>query len=60
MKDLQANVGKAVPITFSTYGAHSALAAAMIVPVSIAIQLVTIAIVNFCSYQLSSSYSVNM
>ena len=40
MKDLKANVGKAVPKTFATFGAHSALAAAMIVPVSIAIQSV--------------------
>ena len=42
MKDLKANVGKAVPITFATFGAHSALAAAMIVPVSIAIRLVAV------------------
>lgn len=41
MKDLKANmVGKPLPKTFATFGAHSALAAAMIVPVSIAIRLV--------------------
>ena len=40
MKDLKANVGESLPKTFATFGAHSALAAAMIVPVSIAIQSV--------------------
>ena len=38
MKDLKANVGESMQKTFATFGAHSALAAAMIVPVSIAIQ----------------------
>ena len=41
IKNLQANtVGKPLPKNFATFGVHSALAAAMIVPVSIAVRLV--------------------
>ena len=43
IKNLQANtVGKPLPKNFATVGTHSALAAAMIVPVSIAIRLVIV------------------
>lgn len=40
MKNLKANkIDKPLPKTFATFGAHSALAAAMVVPISIAIRL---------------------
>ena len=40
-KNLKANVvDKPLPKAFATFGVHSALAAAMIVPVSIAVRLV--------------------
>ena len=43
MKNLKANtVGKPLPKTFGTFRVHSALAAAMVVPVSIIIRLVCI------------------
>lgn len=43
MKTLKANtVEKPLPKTFGTFRVHSALAAAMIVPVSIVIRLVTL------------------
>jgi len=48
MKNLKANmVGKPLPKTFATFGAHSALAAVMVVPVSIAIRLVFVIHANF-------------
>ena len=43
MKNLKANrVGKPLPKTFGTFRVHSGLAAAMVVPVSIVIRLVTL------------------
>ena len=43
MKNLKANtVGKPLPKTFGTFRVHSALAAAMVVPVSVIIRLVTL------------------
>ena len=46
-KNLKANtVEKPLPKTFATFGVHSALAAAMVVPVSIAVRSVMLMIAH--------------
>ena len=52
IKNLKANkIDKPLPKTFATFGAHSALAAAMIVPISIAVRLaIAIHIIIFFKY----------